>query len=343
VGVTYIATPQPPPPFPFAPRRASCAAVPAASSVWGMIRKGLWSPRGGGPGGGGGGGGIGGVVDPLGLVEAGCSPAAGCDADALLLTEATTQGRVDQLPSWFVPSPYVHSGYRLGHHTVAACLRSVLALHNDTLNIWSHLVAFLAWLWLAVGVMGGPAFAAAPPGVKWVGVGALLAGSLMPLASAVAHTVHPVSAVWYVWAWRLDYAGILVGWGARYLFVAWALFSCDSYYGFVRPWLVAGGGAAFAAAAGPVVLRRNMVGTPRLQPPVLPLVAHATAPPARVQARARVHLLGVHAAVCMRATRLRLPHAGSRAPPPGHARRNRHTTPTCPSLHPLALAALRPV
>lgn len=176
---------------------------------------------------------------------------------AILLT-GPVLGRAELLPPWFVPTPYVHSGYRLQHHSVGACLRSVFTLHNDTLNIWTHLAAFGAWAQLAGAALGGPVFGAQPWSSQCVGAAALVLGSALPLFSALAHTLHPVSQAWYLWAWRLDYTGILCGWFARYVFVSWFLFGCDNYYGSLRPWLVGVGCLLFGSLSGPVVFRRDM-------------------------------------------------------------------------------------
>ncbi len=46
-------------------------------------------------------------------------------------------------------NPYIWSGYRtqLGHFD---CLKSVFSFHNETLNIWTHLIGFLIFLALLI-------------------------------------------------------------------------------------------------------------------------------------------------------------------------------------------------
>jgi hypothetical protein len=41
--------------------------------------------------------------------------------------------------------PFIFHGYRIYHKT-PDCLRSIFTLHNETLNIWSHLIPFLGFL-----------------------------------------------------------------------------------------------------------------------------------------------------------------------------------------------------
>ena len=41
--------------------------------------------------------------------------------------------------------PFILNGYRI-HHTLKDCVASLFTLHNETLNIWTHLVPFLGFL-----------------------------------------------------------------------------------------------------------------------------------------------------------------------------------------------------
>lgn len=35
-------------------------------------------------------------------------------------------------------NPFIVRGYRLNHHTIRQCLKSMFSLHNESVNIWSH-------------------------------------------------------------------------------------------------------------------------------------------------------------------------------------------------------------
>ena len=48
---------------------------------------------------------------------------------------------IDEAPSFLVDSPHLRHGYRLHHESIADCVLSLFTLHNETLNVWSHLVA----------------------------------------------------------------------------------------------------------------------------------------------------------------------------------------------------------
>ena len=56
---------------------------------------------------------------------------------------------VDDAPEWMVWNPYVRSGYRVGARWLGAT-RSIFMLHNETVNIWSHLLGVLMFAALIV-------------------------------------------------------------------------------------------------------------------------------------------------------------------------------------------------
>ena len=43
-------------------------------------------------------------------------------------------------------SPYITSGYR-PTLSLASCVRSILVIHNETVNIWTHLLGFCYFFW----------------------------------------------------------------------------------------------------------------------------------------------------------------------------------------------------
>ena len=42
--------------------------------------------------------------------------------------------------------PYIRRGYRRQLNSFSACLRSIFHLHNESVNIWSHLLPTLFYL-----------------------------------------------------------------------------------------------------------------------------------------------------------------------------------------------------
>lgn len=57
-----------------------------------------------------------------------------CDGDLPLYT-------IDEIPRWMADNKYILGSYRAGY-TFFMCLRSIFALHNETMNVWTHLLGF---------------------------------------------------------------------------------------------------------------------------------------------------------------------------------------------------------
>jgi len=56
---------------------------------------------------------------------------------------------IDDAPEWMVFNPHIRSGYRVGARWLGAT-RSVFMRHNETVNIWTHLLGFLMFVALIV-------------------------------------------------------------------------------------------------------------------------------------------------------------------------------------------------
>ena len=50
------------------------------------------------------------------------------------------------MPAWMAHSAYIHRGYRRLNNSVRGCLLSLGYLHNETGNVYTHLLGFLAIL-----------------------------------------------------------------------------------------------------------------------------------------------------------------------------------------------------
>lgn len=57
--------------------------------------------------------------------------------------------RVNEVPPWYTQE-FIHTGYRPVRNSVLFCFRSLLYIHNETANIYSHLLPAIAALILAV-------------------------------------------------------------------------------------------------------------------------------------------------------------------------------------------------
>lgn len=58
----------------------------------------------------------------------------------------------DDVPSWLQTNAFIRSGYRL-NYSFAMCLRSVFMVHNETGNVWTHLVGLVLFLYLGWWVL----------------------------------------------------------------------------------------------------------------------------------------------------------------------------------------------
>lgn len=58
---------------------------------------------------------------------------------------------LEELPKDRRENEYVLSGYRF-YRSTKDCLRSLFKLHNETLNIWSHLLGFIFFSYLSISI-----------------------------------------------------------------------------------------------------------------------------------------------------------------------------------------------
>ncbi|CAJ1037132.1 Haemolysin-III related, putative [Leishmania lindenbergi] len=59
---------------------------------------------------------------------------------------------LSSIPEWLKGNPFILSYYRAGY-TTKQCFKSVFALHNETLSIWTHLLGFLTVLVLSLHIL----------------------------------------------------------------------------------------------------------------------------------------------------------------------------------------------
>jgi len=69
--------------------------------------------------------------------------------------------KIDEVPEYLRSNPYIRTGYR-SPQKYSECLKSVLSLHNETLNIWTHLVGFLVFFTVLLWDWWSP-----PSNVTW--------------------------------------------------------------------------------------------------------------------------------------------------------------------------------
>lgn len=130
------------------------------------------------------------------------------------------------LAPWQCDNHYIHTGYRRASSSFRASLASLRYLHNETVNIYTHLLG--AVLFVLTGLVLHktlkPRYETASAGDA-LAFGAFFAGAASCLAmSATYHTLSNHSARLASWGNRLDYLGIVA------LIVG--SFTASVYYGF---------------------------------------------------------------------------------------------------------------
>lgn len=118
----------------------------------------------------------------------------------------------DEIPEWYQDNDFIRHGYRPESNSARACLASWLYLHNETVNIYSHLLPAVLFL-AAEGVLYRH-FQASYPNAT-IGGRLIFAFFLLTAATCLGmsttyhtlmnHSIH-VSHLWL----RLDFVGIIV-------------------------------------------------------------------------------------------------------------------------------------
>lgn len=138
----------------------------------------------------------------------------------------------DDLPSWQRDNQYIRSGYRKASNSVRTSIASLGYLHNESVNIYSHLIGALLFVVTAVVLYGvlKPRYETASR-ADVVAFGCFFAGAALCLGlSASYHTISNHSSAVARLGNKLDYIGIVV--------LIWGSFVASIYYGFYcRSWL----------------------------------------------------------------------------------------------------------
>jgi len=114
--------------------------------------------------------------------------------------------KYDDLPHYFQYNSYIVTGYRK-HLSIPGCLRSLFRLHNETGNVWTHLLALLYFFGLSIYVLF---FAMQDVNIasRLVFVVYLGSAQLCFFGSTVYHLMYCHSEQALLTTARLDYSGI---------------------------------------------------------------------------------------------------------------------------------------
>ena len=138
----------------------------------------------------------------------------------------------DELPEWYQDNPFIFHGYRLVTNSARASLASWLYLHNETVNIYSHLLPGILFL-IAEGVMYQYTHARYPNATTsdYAVFGLFLSTAAVCLGvSALYHTFTNHSAhVSDIWL-RLDFVGIIILILGDFVSGIFMVFYCELVY-----------------------------------------------------------------------------------------------------------------
>lgn len=118
----------------------------------------------------------------------------------------------DELPRWRRDNAFILSGYRPASNSYVASLFSMLGVHNESVNIWTHAAGSLVLVPLAVSYFYaevGPRYPGAA-GADELVFACFFAGAALCLGlSATFHTLSNHSESVAKWGNKLDYSGIV--------------------------------------------------------------------------------------------------------------------------------------
>ncbi|KAK1055237.1 hypothetical protein LTR74_015834 [Friedmanniomyces endolithicus] len=132
----------------------------------------------------------------------------------------------NDIPTWLQDSHYIHSGYRPASNSYRKSLASLTYLHNETVNIWTHLVGacLAATAGTLLYTLVRPRYEMAT-GEDVAVFACYFLGAVACLGmSATYHLICNHSEAVAKFGNRLDYMGII--------FLIWGSFIPSLYYGF---------------------------------------------------------------------------------------------------------------
>ncbi|XP_034085129.1 progestin and adipoQ receptor family member 3-like [Gymnodraco acuticeps] len=149
----------------------------------------------------------------------------------VLITQRIRLYTYEQIPLFLRENPFITDGYR-AHLPSKLCLRSIFMLSNETVNIWSHLLGFLLFFYLAVNDLTSvlPASGVNREDYVIYAIG-LFCFQVCMLCSVGYHlfSCHRSEKTCRRWL-SLDYAGISVGILGCYVPGIFYAFYCNAFW-----------------------------------------------------------------------------------------------------------------
>ncbi|KRX03856.1 hypothetical protein PPERSA_04651 [Pseudocohnilembus persalinus] len=74
------------------------------------------------------------------------------DYFTMFLDQTPFLGRIDEAPQYIIDNVYILTGYRINFHSSYMILKSLFMIHNETLNIWTHLIGCIIAIAMCVDI-----------------------------------------------------------------------------------------------------------------------------------------------------------------------------------------------
>ena len=62
-------------------------------------------------------------------------------------------GNINEAPTWTIDNHYIYSGYWINYESYSDCVKSTCQCHNQTMNIWTHLLGMIFFLFLMASLL----------------------------------------------------------------------------------------------------------------------------------------------------------------------------------------------
>lgn len=72
--------------------------------------------------------------------------------DAIIRARSSFIGNQQDVPDFLQDNEYIKSGYRVNHSSCCLATKSLFTCHNESVNVWSHLLGSLCFFGLFIGL-----------------------------------------------------------------------------------------------------------------------------------------------------------------------------------------------
>ncbi|KAH8176146.1 hemolysin-III related domain-containing protein [Sarocladium implicatum] len=137
---------------------------------------------------------------------------------------------IGEVPEWLVENEFVHTGYRPACGSIKKSVQSILAIHNETVNIWSHILGCILFLVIPVYVFTTeipPRYKVATREDVFVCTVYFLGVAVCFFLSSTYHIVANHSSRYHSLYVQFDYLGILILMYTAHIPLIYYGFACD--------------------------------------------------------------------------------------------------------------------